>query len=192
MRTFVRGTNVKVTETMKSYAEERIQRLGRHAPFVREATLVYSVQRAWHIAEVTVRFSDTIMRAEERSNDMYVSVDKAIDKIEQQVRRLKGRMEARRHEARERGEVDQQAEELAEILGEIDDDSEGIQPLGDGDVVKIKTYALRPMSTDEALLQMQLVDHDFFVFAQDGGEVNVLYRRRDGDYGLLVPDNQRQ
>jgi putative sigma-54 modulation protein len=190
MRTFVRGTNVKVTETMKSYAEERLTRLGRHAPFLREATLVYSVQRAWHIAEVTVRLSDTIMRAEERSNDMYVSVDKAIDKIEQQVKRLKGRMEARRHEARERGEVDQQAEDLAEMLGEIEDDSEGIQPLGDGDVVKIKTYALRPMNTEEALLQMQLVDHDFFVFAQDGGEVNVLYRRRDGDYGLLVPENQ--
>jgi putative sigma-54 modulation protein len=189
MRTFVRGTNVKVTEAMKGYAEERMQRLARYAPFLREATLVYSVQRAWHIAEVTVRFGDTIMRAEERSNDMYVSVDKAIDKIEQQVRRLKGRMEARKHEARERGEVDEQAEELAAMLAEAADANEDVEPLGDGEVVKVKTYELKPMATEEALLQMHLVDHDFFVFVQsNGGDVNVLYRRRDGDYGLLVPD----
>ncbi len=188
MRTFVRGTNVKVTEAMKGYAEERLQRLARYAPFLREATLVYSVQRAWHIAEVTVRFSDTIMRAEERSNDMYVSVDKAVDKIEQQVKRLKGRMEARKHEARERGEVDEQAEALAEMLGETAESGDDVEPLGDGQVVKVKRYATRPMATEEALLQMQLVDHDFFVFCQASGEVNVIYRRRDGDYGLLEPE----
>lgn len=190
MRTFVRGTNVKVTEAMKSYAEERLDRMNRHSPFLREATLVYSIQRAWHIAEVTVRFGETIMRAEERSNDMYVSVDKAVDKIDQQVKRLKGRIEARRHAARERGEVDESAEQLAEILAEVDAE-EGIQALGDGEVVKIKSYQTKPMSTEEALLQMHLVDHDFFVFVQTSGEVNVLYRRKDGDYGLLQPESAR-
>jgi len=188
VRTFVKGTNVKVTEAMKSYADERLQRLARFATFLKEATLVYSVQRAWHIAEVTARFGSTVMRAEERSNDMYVSVDKAIDKMEQQVRRLKGRLETRKRDAHTRGEVDDAAEEMIALMAEAGIDEEDIEPLDDGRVVKVKTYSLRPMNTEEALLQMQLVGHDFFVFSQEDGEVNILYRRRDGDYGLLVPE----
>jgi len=194
VRTFVKGTNIKVTEAMKSYAEERLQRLGRFTHFLREVTLVYSVQRAWHIAEVTTRFHDTVLRAEERSNDMYVSVDKAVEKLEQQLDRLKTRMDRRRRAARDRGEVDEAAEKVVALFG-IDEDAQGegyesIEPLDDGRVVKVKTYSMKPMTTEEATLQMELVDHDFFVFMRDENEVNVLYKRRDGDYGLLVPDTQ--
>lgn len=191
----MKGTNVKVTEAMKSYAEERLQRLDRYEHFLQEVSLVYSVQRAWHIAEVTSRFGDTVLRAEERSNDMYVSVDKAVEKLEQQLHRLKGRMDRRRRAAHDRGEVDTQAEHVVAMFAERAQDEDGLvglEPLEDGRVVKVKTYALRPMTAEEAILQMQLVDHDFFVFVRDGEragqEVNVLYRRRDGDYGLLVPD----
>jgi putative sigma-54 modulation protein len=194
MRTFVKGTNIKVTEAMKSYAEERLQRLTRYENFLNDVTLVYSVQRAWHIAEVTTRFGDTILRAEERSNDMYVSVDKAVEKLEQQLERLKGRMDRRRRAARDRGEVDNRAEEIVAALGDgkpEDKDVIDVEPLGDGQVVKVKTYAVKPMSTEEALLQMELVDHDFFVFVRDDTqEVDVLYKRHDGDFGLLVPDTQ--
>jgi putative sigma-54 modulation protein len=184
VRTFVKGTNIKVTEAMKSYAEERLQRLGRFTHFLREVTLVYSVQRAWHIAEVTTRFHDTVLRAEERSNDMYVSVDKAVEKLEQQLDRLKTRMDRRRRAARDRGEVDEAAEKVVALFG-IDEDAQGegyesIEPLD----------SMKPMTTEEATLQMELVDHDFFVFMRDENEVNVLYKRRDGDYGLLVPDTQ--
>ena len=194
MRTFVKGTNIKVTEAMKSYAEERLQRLARYEHFLKDVSLVYSVQRAWHIAEVTTHFSDTILRAEERSNDMYVSVDKAIEKLEQQLERLKGRMDRRRRAARERGEIDTDAEGIVAALSDGSPEDEDViqsQPLADGQVVKVKTYALKPMSTEEAILQMELVDHDFFVFVRDDTqEVDVLYRRHDGDYGLLVPDTQ--
>ncbi|MBD3177632.1 MAG: ribosome-associated translation inhibitor RaiA [Armatimonadia bacterium] len=194
MRTFVKGTNIKVTEAMKSYAEERLQRLTRYENFLNDVTLVYSVQRAWHIAEVTTRFGDTILRAEERSNDMYVSVDKAVEKLEQQLERLKGRMDRRRRAARDRGEVDDRAEEIVAAFSDgkpEDQDVIDVEPLGDGQVVKVKTYAVKPMSTEEALLQMELVDHDFFVFVRDDTqEVDVLYKRHDGDFGLLVPDTQ--
>ena len=193
VRTFVKGTNIKVTEAMKSYGEERLQRLGRYTHFLREVTLVYSVQRAWHIAEVTTRFHDTVLRAEERSNDMYVSVDKAVEKLEQQLERLKTRMDRRRRAARDRGEVDEDAEKVVALFGVDEaagDEYQSVEPLEDGRVVKVKTYSTRPMTTEEAILQMELVDHDFFVFMRDGGEVNALYKRRDGDYGLLVPDTQ--
>ncbi len=194
MRTFVKGTNIKVTEAMKSYAEERLQRLARYDSFLQDVSVVYSVQRAWHIAEVTTHFGDTVLRAEERSNDMYVSVDKAVERLEQQLERLKGRMDRRRRAARERGEVDTAAEEIVAALSggqEPFGDVVDTEPLAGGQVVKVKTYALKPMSTEEAILQMELLDHDFFVFVRDDTqEVDVLYRRHDGDYGLLVPETQ--
>lgn len=190
MRVNVRGTNVKVTEAMKSYAVERLQNLSRYASFLRDVTLAYSVQRAWHIAEITTRFGDTVLRAEERSNDMYVSVDGAVDKLEQQIHRLKGRMVARKRAASAEGRVDEKAEEIVALMGGEEDEEEfiGVEPLPDGQVVKVKTYSTRAMTTEEALLQMQLVGHDFYVFAQADGEINVVYKRRAGDFGLLVPE----
>jgi putative sigma-54 modulation protein len=102
-------------------------------------------------------------------------------------------MDRRRRAARERGEIDTDAEGIVAALsdGSPEDEDALSQPLADGQVVKVKTYALKPMSTEEAILQMELVDHDFFVFVRDDTqEVDVLYRRHDGDYGLLVPDTQ--
>ena len=123
---------------------------------------------------------------------MYVSVDKAVEKLEQQLERLKGRMDRRRRAARERGEIDTDAEGIVAALSDgSPEDEDALAALADGQVVKVKTYALKPMSTEEAILQMELVDHDFFVFVRDDTqEVDVLYRRHDGDYGLLVPDTQ--
>jgi putative sigma-54 modulation protein len=184
MRVFVKGTNVRVPQAVREYAEKKMQKLERYARFVREASLAFSSQRSWYIVEVTMSFGDTVIRAEEKSNDMYVSIDLAAEKVEAQLRRLKGRLLTRTRQATDSGGKDETAEELLEQLGD-----EEVEELPNGRIVRTKTFPPKPMTTEEAVLQMEMLGHDFFVFVQaDSGRTAVVYARNDGDFGLLVPE----
>jgi len=186
MRVFVKETNVRVPQAVRDYAEKRVAKMERYARFVREASIAFSAQRSWFIVEVTINFGDTVLRAEEKSNDLYVSVDLAAEKIEAQLRRLKGRMSARKRQARDAGTTDEAAEQ---VLGQMDESV--AEELPDGHVVRTKRFPTKPMSVEEAIMQMELLGHDFFVFyLTETNQPAVVYARQDGDYGLLVPDSQ--
>lgn len=173
MQLFVKGRNLEMTEALRAYAEEKVQRLTRYLESIVSATVVLSVEKHRHIAEVTLRVRDLTIRAEESTDDLYSSIDLVLEKLERQILRYKERIMA--HESR--GGRAERAP--ASVAG----GPEGPR------VVKMKRFAVKPLEPEEAILQMDLLGHGFYVFRNSStDEVNVLYRRKDGQYGLIEPE----
>lgn len=172
------GKHVQITDREREYAEKKLQRLARYFSSVRDAHVMHSVQRNWQIVEVQLDLNGTLVRAEERTSDFYASVDAVTDKLEEQVRRLKDRM--KHHKGRA------SASSVASLLAEVPDEVPARVAVAEPDVVRRKRIAIKPMTADEASLQMDLLTHDFFAFLNvETKQVNILYRRIDGDDGLL-------
>lgn len=167
MDVIVRGKNMDVTDALRSHVTKKIGKLSRfvdHADIVAEAVL--SVEKDRQIVEVTVPLEGRLLRGEESTDDMYASADLVINKLERQLEKLKGHLRPRH--ARANGE-------------------ERIEAVP-ASVVRHKTFSAKPMTLDEARLQMEMLGHAFFAFANaDTEQINVLYRRRDGNLGLLEP-----
>ncbi|MBI3912227.1 MAG: ribosome-associated translation inhibitor RaiA [Armatimonadetes bacterium] len=175
MRVTISGKNIQVTDAVKAYAEQKLQRLTRYFNNIREAHVTQSIQRNWHIVEVQLEGDGVFLRGEERTPDMFTSIDAVVDKLERQIKRFKGRLLQRPREQAE-------AAALAEAEEEIPPGEEELSPA----IVRTKRFPIKPMSPEEAALQMELLGHDFFAFLNaDSQMFSLLYRRRDGNYGLL-------
>ncbi len=182
MHVTITGRNLEVTTALRRYAAEKLGKVEKFLDTSMTAHVVLSVEKYRQIAEVTLRARDLTIRAEESTPDLYASLDLVVDKIERQIQRYKGRII--RHWARgvargggpRRGAVAALAEEPEEESAPR--------------VVKVKRFAIKPATVDEALLQMNLLGHAFFVFQNAvSDQVNVLYRRHDGQYGLIEPEH---
>lgn len=179
MRITISGKTAQMTEPEREYAEKKLQRLSRYFRSAREAHLTYDTLRNWHIVEVQLDLDGTPLRAEERRDDVRTAIDAVADKLENQVRRLKEKI--RSHKGRANVPT------FASVLADMPDAAEenGDEPALPR-VVRQKRFAIRPMTVEEASLQIDLLNHDFFVFLNaETDEMNVVYRRRDGDFGLL-------
>jgi ribosome hibernation promoting factor len=180
MRLQVKGRNLEISEQIRSYAEEKMGKLDRLVSDPTRVELELAVEKNPsiadnHVAEATVWTKGPVLRARETSSDMKASIDQLVAKLERQVKRYreKRRIAPRRH-ARDGG-VPAEPEPLE-------------APEDDTTIVKTKQFSMSPLSPEEAVLQLELVGHDFFVFRNAETEViNVVYRRRDGDYGLIEP-----
>jgi putative sigma-54 modulation protein len=176
MRLQVKGKNLDVSDSIRSYAEDKLRKLERQLADPTQIELELSVERnpsisANHVAEATIWTKGPTLRAREASADMRASIDQLVDKLERQVQRY--RQKRRRRSGRDNG-----------TIGAEPPSYTGSEPA----IVKTKQFPVKPMSPEEAVLQLELVGHDFFVFENaETGEVNVVYRRRDGDYGLIEP-----
>jgi putative sigma-54 modulation protein len=175
----VKGRNLEVSDALRHYAEEKLGKLERQLTDPR-VELELAVERNPsiadnNVAEATIWTSGPVLRAREASSDMHASIDQLVEKLERQVNRYRKRGRSRRRRAaRANGPP-------SETIPVVRDEAE---PL----IVKTKQFAINPMSPEEAVLQLELIGHDFFVFRNAGsGEVNVVYRRRDGDFGLIEP-----
>ena len=181
MELFIKGKNVEITDRLRDYVHAKIGRLDRYLPTITEAWVDLATEgtraaQDRQVCQVSVRSNGVILRAEERSDDMFYSIDNVLDKMYRQIARYKGKRENRWKGA------SMQAEPLP-LSADEDLDDELSQ------IVRTKRFSMSPMQPEEALEQMQLLGHDFFIFYNaDQGEVNVLYRRKDGDYGLLQPE----
>lgn len=183
MQIIIKGKNVEITEWLREYVEKKIGKLDKYLPNISEARVELAVQNAKsandrQVAQITLRSNGTILRAEERSDDMFASIDAVADKLHRQVARFKEKRE-------QRGRVvsDQGASSPEEALEPLEEDEEELA------VVRVKRFLVRPMSEDEAIEQMELLGHDFFLFYNaDSDAMNVVYRRKDGNYGLLQPE----
>jgi putative sigma-54 modulation protein len=166
----VRGKNLQVTPALQQYVAQKLSHLDRFSDHLGRAQVTLSVVREHHICEVTIPFAGSrLLRAEERSEDMYASVDKVVDKLQRQIEKYRTRLLARRTAG---------VGEAAAAPGPAD-----------GVVVRTKRYPVKPMTVDEAILQMELLGHDFFIFADaDTDRVSVVYRRWDGNFGLIEPE----
>jgi putative sigma-54 modulation protein len=179
------GKNLEVTQSLRDYAELKLRKLVRFFDHVQEARVTQSITRNQHTLEVTLIIDGTLIRAEERSPDMYTSIDLVVDKLERSLARVK-----ERHLSNTRESLDGQkpAERVALEDGfnlpEPEDGAEEEGPM----IVRTKRFAIKPMDPEEAALEMELIGHDFYVFRNaENNTVNVIYRRRDGNYGLIEP-----
>ena len=170
----VKGKNLEITDALREYAEKRVS-------WRSSSTTAISIRRfssacsGMHIAELTLRIGGLVLRGESRTNDMYASIDRACDRIEQQIRKYK-RIQRRLQDIPRKAVLRVQ---------QVEDTHEAAAPR----IVRSKRFAMKPMDVEEAVTEMELVGHDFFVFRNAATDsINVVYRRRDGDYGLIEPE----
>jgi putative sigma-54 modulation protein len=175
MKFIVIGKNIEVTEALKERVIKKVGKLDKLFSHDAEAHITMTVEKSRQIVEVTIRFNGVVLRAEESNGDMYTSIDKVVGVLERQIRRNKTRLEKRLHE-------DAFKFHQFESHREVDEEY-------DFRVVRSKRFAIKPMPIDEAILQMNLLGHEFFMFSNsDTSEVNVVYKRKNGDYGLIEPE----
>ncbi|HEY8347522.1 MAG TPA: ribosome-associated translation inhibitor RaiA [Symbiobacteriaceae bacterium] len=178
MQLAVYGKNIEVTDALREYAEKKLGKLERFVDEPMTAQANMYVERGRHVFEVTVNINGLLLRGEESASNMYASIDLVADKLEKQVMKYKTRFLKNR--TKESGGVAHEEPEAGAA-------AEPTEP--QGKVVKVKRFPIKPLTLDEAIVQMELLSHDFFVFANAETErINVLYRRKDGNYGLLDPE----
>ncbi|OQA44322.1 MAG: putative sigma-54 modulation protein [Chloroflexi bacterium ADurb.Bin325] len=186
MQLSITGKNLEINDNLRKYVEKKIGRLDRYLPNVIDGRVELMVDEGARaaedrqIAQVTLRTKNAILRAEEASGDMFASVDAVFDKMQRQADRYKRRRWAKRGEtaAAEPAELEPLGEEVAE--------GEEEEPLA---IARIKRFPVTPMDEVEAIEQMELLGHDFYVFFNvNANQINVLYRRKTGDYGLIQPE----
>ena len=172
MEFIIHGRKVEVTESIKKYIEEKIGRLDKYFddPSNITATVVIKIRGKEQIVEVTIPLKKVLLRCEESHDDLYAAIDIVSDKIERQIRKNKTKI-TRRYK-------DENIGVNFDIVEAKDEE--------DKTIVKRKQIEMKPMSEEEAILQMELLGHEFFVFKNiESNEVDVLYRRKDGDYGII-------
>jgi putative sigma-54 modulation protein len=178
MRLQVKGKNVEISDSIRRYAEDKMRKLDRQLHELTQVELELRVERnpsisANQVAEVTVFTKGPTLRVTEASTDMKASIDQLTEKLLRQVEHYR----AKRRRKQIRGNGTPPGGSMS-----IPDEETGPQ------IVKTKQFSVKPMSAEEAALQLDLIGHDFFVFRSDeSGEVNVIYRRKDGGYGLIEP-----
>ena len=174
MQFSVTARNLEITPALRTYTEEKLNRLTRYLENIVTIHVVLSVNKHRQTAEVTLRVRELTIRAEEESDDLYSSIDLVVEKLERQILRYKERIMA--HAARG-GNRGGRTASTAPVVEE------------EARVVKTKRFAVKPVGVEEAILQMDLLGHNFYVFRNaTTEEVNVIYRRRDGHYGLIEPE----
>jgi putative sigma-54 modulation protein len=180
MKITVSGKNMEITDALRGAAEEKLSKLDRYFNPNVEAHVTFrveknkSVQKAKQVIEVTIPFNGVILRGEEATDDMYKSIDLVIDILERQIRKQRTKLEKRNY--------GNDSLRYQYIPAPEEEESEEIK------IVKTKRFAVKPMSTEEAILQMELLGHNFYVFRDsDSEDVNVVYKRKDGNYGLIEP-----
>lgn len=181
MQMIVKGKNLEITEALREYALEKVGKVEKYFDKIIKTEIEMSVERNPKISdnqvvEVTVFTSGPVIRAKESAADMYQAIDLVAAKLERQVRKAKKKLIDRSHHARNPFKDPG--------LLPLEEEEEDKEPV----IVKTKSFPLKPMTPEEACLQMDLVGHDFFVFINaDTEETNVVYRRKDGNYGLIEP-----
>lgn len=183
----LKGKNLDITEELRQYIEKRANKLDRYLPDLSEVRIDLSVQKTRssqdrQVAQMTVRSNGVILRAEERAEEMSVAIDAVIEKMHRQIARYKGKR-VDRWQGHVTGRSETEMPPLpAEALEELAEEEERR-------IVRTKRFFVAPMTEEEAIEQMELLGHDFFIFYNPNhGLLNVLYRRRDGNYGLLEPE----
>ncbi len=183
MNIVVRGRNLEVTSRLQEYVDKKVGKLDRFLPTIDEARMELSMEHTQsaqnsQIAQLTVRSRGRSLRAEERDQDIFAAIDMGYDKMQRQVSRYKDRLYGH-GQPRSPEEVADQSMAGSEAEPE--------EPAGH--IVRTKKFPVTPMDPEEAVEQMEMLGHDFFLFFNSLTEsINVLYRRKNGDYGLLQPE----
>lgn len=170
---------ISVGEDIRAYAEKKIGKLDRFFRNESDAFITFAIERGRNIAEVTINNNGMFYRVKESTGDMHASIDSAVATIERQIRKNKTRLEKRLRE----GAFDIPDVPAADFTAEEEDEQFTI--------VRTKRFSIKPMTPEEAILQMNLLGHEFFTFKNQNEEdaFSVVYKRKDGGYGLIVNEN---
>jgi len=172
MKVIITSKNMNASDHLKQTIESKLDRLGKYFSNDIVANVTLSTEKGRQKIEATINAKGTIFRAEETTNDAYNGVDRVVEKLSSQMSRFKTKLQRKHKDHKEL-----QLEELPEV------ESEELEEMR---VVRKKQFDLMPMTVDEAIMQMELLEHTFFVFLNvESDTVNVVYKRRDNDYGLL-------
>jgi putative sigma-54 modulation protein len=183
----ITGKNIEINDTLRNYVEKKIGRLDRYLPNVIDGRVELEKDEGARaaedrqVAQVTLRTKNAVLRAEEASNDIFASIDGVVEKMQRQADRYKNKRRAKRNETVHQMEAATVAFETGEAEEVIDEDRPPVS--------RIKRFHMIPMDEEEAVAQMELLGHDFYVFFNvNQNQINVLYRRRNGEYGLIQPE----
>lgn len=175
MKINIRGEKLEITDSMKKYAEEKLEKLDKYFenPNEVQGKVLAKLQGPKQKVEITVPIKNIVLRVEEVGEDFYATIDTALDKLERQIRKNKTKIESRKKK--------KNADYM--YFSFVDED---IKEENTNKIVKRKTIELQPMDEDEAILQMELLNHDFFLFKDSNtNKVSLIYRRNDKDYGII-------
>jgi putative sigma-54 modulation protein len=179
MKFDIRGKNIELTDALKDYTTKRLSKLEKYIEDVKEAQVALSVGAEGHRVEVTIPLNGILLRGEECTDDMYSSIDLVEEKLEKQIEKYKTKL------YRNNRGVGLKKSLREEALKELDQG----KATEKFNIVRSKRFALKPMDEEEAIMQMNLLGHSFFVFFNARTEeVNVVYKRKDKGYGLIEPE----
>ncbi|HXX54436.1 MAG TPA: ribosome-associated translation inhibitor RaiA [Thermodesulfovibrionales bacterium] len=174
MNIIVNGRHLEITPALRNYAEERLKKFDRYHSHITEATVTLSIEKYRHKAEVLLKANGILIQAEGITGEIYSAIDEVVEKLEKQVKKYKEKLVSHR-----KGEKSE---------GTTSPDVPASPEPEQGRIIKKKRFDMKPMSPDEAAMQMELLDKAFFVFSNHAtGEINVIYRRNDGNFGLIEP-----
>jgi ribosome hibernation promoting factor len=175
MQVNVIGRHIEVTDALKQYTTEKFSRLDKYLPKAVQAVITLAVvKKVHHIAEAVIKSNGVLIQASEETEEMYSAIDLLVEKIERRVRRYKEKLVDHKHHA---GKQESPS-------GEPSPHAEDRIP----QIIKNKRFDLKPMQPEEAVMQMELLDKDFFIFSNvASGQINVIYKRKDGNVGLIEP-----
>lgn len=167
------GKFMEVTDSLRDYAEKKINKLDWFFSDDASVQVKFTQEKGGRdIVEITINDRNMLFRAEEVTSDMYASIDKAADKLSRQIRRHRTKLDKRLHISAPVPATEEPVEEEEKKI------------------VRVKRFAVKPMSVEDAIMQMEMLGHNFYLFNNaDTGRMSVLYIRQDGDYGLLEPEN---
>jgi len=176
MQVSVLGRHIEVTDALKQYATEKFSKLEKYLPKGAQVVVTISVvKKVHHHAEAVIKSNGLLIQASEETEEMYSAIDLLVEKIERRARKYKEKLVDHKHQTNKA-----EAAAAASVLSSPEDHIPQI--------IKVKRFDLKPMTPEEAVMQMELLDKDFFIFANIGsGSINVIYRRNDGNVGLIEP-----
>ncbi len=181
MKYNIRGENIEVTNALREYVEKKVGRIEKYfdTPPTSAVNVTMKVVKDVHSIEVTVQLPGVVLRGEETNGDMYAAIDLVVEKLERQIRKHKTKVNRK---FRQEGSLRTLFKDEPQNKHQ-DETDEDLQ------VVKTKRFNIKPMDIEEAILQMDMLGHSFFVFSNsDTEEMNVVYKRKDGKYGLIEPE----
>lgn len=177
MRISITGKNLEISDYLNELVNKKVGKLERFFPQDAEVFVTLSVEKNRHIVEVTIPYDGGVIRGEEITGDMYASIDNVLDKLEKQIIRHRTRLE----KCLKSGAL----RDMESAYGSLEEEADKEGPK----IVRVKRFAIKPMSEEEAMLQIEMVGHSFYVFLNAGtNQMNVLYKRKDGNYGLIEPE----
>jgi putative sigma-54 modulation protein len=169
------------SDALKAYAEEKLERVRKYIDEPITAQVFLTVEKIRHSADITITAKGITIKASEETNDMYAAIDMVLDKIERQLLRYKERLKDHKPSAENTERM------FLKSIVEAESLDIRSQPV----IIRSKTFSIKPMSVDEAVMQMDLLHKDFLVFTNAGNDaINVIYRRKDGNFGLIEPESK--